>query len=103
MNFLEIGWVLAKIYREIFWIVALLTQLTRKSEKFIRGENQEKSFQELKTRLTSAPILAIPLGMERYVIYSDASKFRLECVLIQHRRVITYASRQLRTHEKYYP
>jgi len=66
-------------------------------------ENQEKSFQELKSKLTSAPVLAMPSGTEGYVIYSDASKLRLGCVLMQHGRVIAYASHQLRTHERNYP
>ena len=66
------------------------------------GENQEKSFQELKSRLISAPILAMPSGTKGYVIYSDASKLGLGCVLMQHERVIAYAFLQLRTHEKNY-
>ena len=80
-----------------------LTTLTRKGVKFNWGESQKKSFQELKDRLTSAPVLAIPSGTEEYVIYSDASKQGLVCVLMQHERVIAYASRQLRNHERSFP
>jgi len=57
----------------------------------------------LKNKLTSAPILAMPSETEGYVIYSDASKSGLGCVLMQHGRVIAYASRQLKNHEKNYP
>jgi len=51
-----------------------LTILTRKSVKFNWGESQKKNFQKLKDRLNFAPVLVIPSGIERYVIYSDASK-----------------------------
>ena len=84
-------------------IAASLSQLTKKGLKFHWGENQERSFQELKDKLTSAPVLAMPSGTEGYVIFSDASKSGLGCVLMQHGRVIAYASRQLRNHEKNYP
>ena len=51
-------------------IAAPLSQLTKKNLKFHWGESQEDSFQELKNKLTSAPILAMPFGTEGYVIYS---------------------------------
>ena len=63
----------------------------------------ERSFQELKKRLTSAPILSIPSSTRGYVIYSDVSKNGLGCVLMQNGKVITYASRQLKEYEKNYP
>jgi hypothetical protein len=56
----------------------------------------------LKERLTSALVLAIPLGIEGFMIYSDASKKGLGCVLMQHGKVIAYASRQLKPHEVNY-
>ena len=71
--------------------------------KFLWSDNYEKSFKELKQRLTTAPVLAIPEGVEGFVIYSDASKNGLGCVLMQHGRVIAYASRQLKEYEKNYP
>ena len=57
----------------------------------------------MKDKLTSAQILAMPSKTEGYVIYIDASKLRVGCVLIQHGRVISYASRQLKNQEKNYP
>ncbi|MCO5696968.1 Ty3/Gypsy family RNase HI domain-containing protein [Acinetobacter baumannii] len=62
-----------------------------------------QSFEELKRRLTSAPILAHPEGTTDFVVYSDASKLGLGCVLMQQGRVIAYASRQLKTYEENYP
>jgi len=48
-------------------------------------------------------VLTLPSGMKGFVIYSDVSKKGLGCVLMQHGRVIAYASRQLKTHETNYP
>ena len=84
-------------------IVAPMTQLTRKNKKFTWGEEQDRSFLEVKTKLTSAPVLIVPSGTEGFAIYSDASKLGLGCVLMQHGKVIAYASRQLKIHERNYP
>ena len=83
-------------------IASPLTKLTRKEVKFIWSKEYEESFQELKKRLTSALVLAIPLGLEVFMVYSDASKKGLGCVLMQHGKVIAYASRQLKPHEVNY-
>jgi hypothetical protein len=84
-------------------IAAPMTRLTRKETKWEWTSECESSFQELKRRLTTAPVLTLPSGMEGFVIYSDASKKGLGCVLMQYGRVIAYASRQLKTHETNYP
>ena len=55
-------------------IAGPLTTLTRKNVRFTWTEDCEKSFQELKKRLTTTPVLAIPSGNDGFVIYSDASK-----------------------------
>ena len=80
-----------------------LTHLTRKNMKFQWNDNCEKSFEELKHRLVTAPILSIPSGSGGFVVYSDASKNGLGCVLMQNGKVIAYASRQLKEYEKKYP
>ena len=80
-----------------------LTKLTKKNMKFVWGDDCEQSFQELKRRLTSAPILTIPSGSEGFVVYTDASRKGLGCVLMQEGRVIAYASRQLKGYELNYP
>ena len=84
-------------------IASPMTRLTQKKVKFLWFESYEKSFQELKTRLTSAPILILPDGVDGFVVYYDASRVRLGCVLMQKGKVIAYAFRQLKPHEKNYP
>nr|XP_016457068.1 PREDICTED: uncharacterized protein LOC107780957 [Nicotiana tabacum] len=85
------------------FIVAPMTKLTHKAVKFQWSDACERSFHELKKRLTSAPVLALLKGSEGYVVYCDASRVGLGCVLMQHGKVIAYASRQLRKHEYNYP
>nr|GFA02018.1 retrotransposon protein, putative, Ty3-gypsy subclass [Tanacetum cinerariifolium] len=80
-----------------------LTKLIRKGEKFVWDEEREKIFEELKKRLVSAPILTLPSGSGGFQIYSDASKKGLGCVIMQHDKVITYASRHLKLYEANYP
>ena len=80
-----------------------MTRLTQKNVKFEWSEKCERSFQELKDRLVSAPILALPVSGKEFIVYSDASIQGLGCVLMQDGRVIAYASRQLKPHEKNYP
>ncbi|KAA0043430.1 hypothetical protein E6C27_scaffold1639G00400 [Cucumis melo var. makuwa] len=98
---------LAGYYRhfiEDFSQLALpLTALKRKNVKFEWSDKCEQSFQELKKRLVIAPILALPVTGKDYVIYCDASRLGLGCVLMQDENVIDYASRQLKTHECNYP
>ncbi|GKB31486.1 putative reverse transcriptase domain-containing protein [Tanacetum coccineum] len=79
-----------------------LTVLTRKSKTFDWGEEQENAFQTLKGKLCYAPVLALPDGLEDFVVYCDASGLGLGCVLMQRGKVIAYASRQLKIHEKNY-
>ncbi|WMV36918.1 hypothetical protein MTR67_030303, partial [Solanum verrucosum] len=63
----------------------------------------EKNFQELKKRLITASVLTLPQGTQGFVVYYDASRVGLGCVLMHNRKVIAYASRQLKVHEKNYP
>ena len=80
-----------------------MTRLTRKGVKFEWDDLCEKAFQELKRRLTSAPILIVPEQGQKYTVYCDASKDGLGCVLMQSRRVVAYGSRQLKNHEQNCP
>jgi len=84
-------------------IASPLTTLTQKKAKFIWFESCEKSFQELKDKLTSALLLTLPKGTDGFVVYCDASRIGLGCVLMKNGEVIAYASSQLKVHEKNYP
>ncbi|KAI3724789.1 hypothetical protein L1987_64555 [Smallanthus sonchifolius] len=79
-----------------------LTALTQKGKAYNWGDNQESAFQHLKQKLCSAPILALPEGTDDFVVYYDASIQGLGCVLMQREKVIAYASRQLKIHERNY-
>jgi hypothetical protein len=61
------------------------------------------AFEELKKRLTTALVLTLPDQSKRFIVYCDALRDGLGCVLMQEGRVIAYASRQLRRHELNYP
>ncbi|GJW33631.1 putative reverse transcriptase domain-containing protein [Tanacetum coccineum] len=79
-----------------------MMKLTQKSMKFDWDEKAKAAFQLLKQKLCRASILALPEGSENFVVYCDASRKRLGAVLMQGEKVIAYASRQLKIHEKNY-
>nr|GFC64232.1 putative reverse transcriptase domain-containing protein [Tanacetum cinerariifolium] len=79
-----------------------MTKLTQKKVKFEWGDKQEVAFQLLKQKLCSEPILALPEGSKDFIVYCDASNKGLGAVLMQREKVISYASRQLKIHEKNY-
>ena len=70
--------------------------------KFDRLEACERSFQTLKGELTSAAVLTLPEGTKGFVLYCHATRVRLGCVAMQHDKVIAYAFRKLKLHEKNY-
>ena len=83
-------------------ITSPLTTLTQKSKIFEWSEACERSFQILKDRLTSAPVLTLLLDTKGFIVYWDASQVSLGCVLMKHRKVAAYVSRQLEVHERNY-
>ncbi|GKB71065.1 putative reverse transcriptase domain-containing protein [Tanacetum coccineum] len=83
-------------------IAKSMTKLTQKGIKFDWGEKEENAFQLIKQKLCSVSILALPEGSEDFVVYCDASHKGLGVVLMQREKVIAYASRQLKIHEKNY-
>ncbi|GJR65151.1 putative reverse transcriptase domain-containing protein [Tanacetum coccineum] len=97
---------LAGYYRrfiEVFSKIAKpMTKLTQKKVAFEWGDKQEAAFQTLKNKLCSAPILALSQGAENFIVYCDASHKGLGVVLMQNEKLIAYASRQLKIHEKNY-
>jgi len=53
--------------------------------------------------LTSAPILVIQDVGKPFEVYCDAFHLGLGCVLMQEKKAVAYASRQLKVHERNYP
>nr|XP_043625495.1 uncharacterized protein LOC122596915 [Erigeron canadensis] len=102
-SFLGLACYYRRFIHDFSRITKPMTELTKKGVKFVWAEAQEKAFQTLKTKLCEAPILALPEGTDDLVVYSDASISGLGCVLMQRDKVIAYASRQLKPHEKNYP
>ena len=100
-----LGWAgyYRKFVERFLKIATPLTNLLKKDQKFEWSDTYQHSFEELRQRLTIAPVLALPSGKDGYVVYSDASRQGLGCVLMQNGRVIAYASRQLKKHEQNYP
>ncbi|XP_075074479.1 uncharacterized protein LOC142162073 [Nicotiana tabacum] len=74
-----------------------------KAAKFQWSDACERSFQELKARLTMMPVLTLPTCLGDFVVYCDVSRVGLGCVLMQKGKVISHVSRQLKIHEKGYP
>ncbi|GKG26308.1 putative reverse transcriptase domain-containing protein, partial [Tanacetum coccineum] len=79
-----------------------MTKLTQKKVKFEWGDKQEIAFQLIKRNLYSAQILGLLERSKDFIVYCDASIKGLDVVLMQREKVIAYASRQLKIHEKNY-
>jgi hypothetical protein len=80
-----------------------MTELLKKGVKFVWSEECDKAFHTLREHLTSAPVLTQPDMSKPFEVFCDASSTGHGCVLMQENRVIAYASRALRPHEKNYP
>jgi hypothetical protein len=80
-----------------------ITSLLKNDINFNWSSKCNEAFEQLKTLLTTAPVLAQPDITKPFDVYCDASGSGLGCVLMQEGRVIAYASRQLRQHEEHYP
>lgn len=77
--------------------------MLKKEKKYAWTSECEQSFQELKKRLTTAPVLILLDVRKDFEIFCDASRQGLGCVLMQERKVVAYASYQLKPHEVNYP
>jgi hypothetical protein len=69
-----------------------MTELLKKDKKFKWMPACEASFQELKNRLTTAPVLVMSDMEKLFSIYYDASGQGLRCVLMQDGHMVAYAS-----------
>ena len=102
-SFLRLAGYYRKFVERFSKIATTLTNLLKKDQKFEWSDTCQDSFEELRQRLTTALVLALPSGKDGYVVYSEASRQGLGCVFMQNGRVIAYASRQLKKHEQNYP
>ncbi|WVZ76183.1 hypothetical protein U9M48_024176 [Paspalum notatum var. saurae] len=80
-----------------------MTSLLEKDAEFRWTNAQQAAFDELKKRLTTAPVLTLPDQQKKFIVYCNSSRDGLGCVLMQEGKVIAYALRQLRKHELNYP
>ena len=99
------SWERSKAVFEIHSLLGLARyyrRLTRKEVKFEWNDLCEKAFQELNRRLTTTLILIVPERGQGYMVYCDASRARLGCVLMQSGRVVAYGSSKLKNHEQNY-
>ncbi|KAJ0752560.1 putative nucleotidyltransferase, Ribonuclease H [Helianthus annuus] len=101
-QFLGLAGYYRRFIKDFSKIAQPLTLLTQKGVTYRWGNTQETAFQYLKDRLCSAPILSLLEGTDDFVVYCDASIQGLGCVLMQRDKVIVYASRQLKIHERNY-
>ena len=70
-----------------------MTELLKKDKKFEWAEDCEKSFNELKTRLTTAPVLTLLDIYHSFDVYCDASRRGIGCVLMHDEKVVAHTSR----------
>ena len=91
-SFLGLAGYYRRFVKNFSKIATSQTNMTRKVIRYESTEQSEEAFQEPKRRLTSALILALPTTDKDFVLYSDASRSGLQCVLMQEGRVIAYAS-----------
>jgi len=80
-----------------------MTELLKNGVPFVWSGKCEASFQELKSKFTTILVLTLPDIRMDFVVYCDASRQGLGCVLMQEGKVVAYASRQLKKHEENYP
>ena len=102
-SFLGLAWYYRRFIEDFSRLEALMMRLTQNEVKFDWDNRCEEAFQELKRRLTSAPILIVPDRGQGYTMYCNASRAGLGCVLMQPGRVVAYGSCQLKNHEQNYP
>ena len=102
-SFLGLAGYYRKFVQDFSKISSALTQLAKKGKPFAWTLACEQSFQELKLRLVTDPVLTVPDGSGNLMVYSDASGKGLGSVLMQKGKVIAYASRQLKKYEWNYP
>ena len=81
-SFLRLAGYYRRFIEDFSRLAAPMTRLTRKKVRFDWDDRCEEAFQELKRRLTTTPILIVPDRGQGYIVYCDASRAGLGCVLM---------------------
>ena len=92
-EFLGLAGYYRKFVKDFSKIAKPMTELLKKEKPFVWSPECEASFQELKLKLTTAPILIMPDINKNFEVYCDASRLGLGCVLMQEGKVVSYLSR----------
>ncbi|GJR49327.1 reverse transcriptase domain-containing protein [Tanacetum coccineum] len=101
-SFLGLAGYYRRFIKNFSKIAKSFTILNQKCKTFDWGKEQELAFRTLKDKLCNTPVLALVDGPKDFMVYCDTSRIGLDCVLMQRGKVIAYASRQLKIHEKNY-
>ena len=93
--------------KEFAAVIHPLSQLLKKDATWSWRQEHQDAFDEIKRRLSIAPVLAPPDHSKPFHVVCDASDFSIGCALMQHdsegtERVISYQSRQLNPVERNY-
>jgi hypothetical protein len=102
-SFLRLAGYYRRFIKGFSKIAKPMTSLLEKGREFKWDKKCQDSFNQLKLRLMSPPVLVMPDLQKGFDIYCDASGQGLGCVLMQEGHVIAYASRNLRKQELNYP
>ncbi|KAK1648939.1 hypothetical protein QYE76_066744 [Lolium multiflorum] len=84
-----------RFVKDFSTIACPLNELTKKNVPFVWGKAQQKAFDELKKRLTEAPLLALPDFAKTFEIECDASGLGIGGVLMQNGKPVAYYSEKL--------
>jgi hypothetical protein len=101
-SFLGLAGYYRRFIKDFSKIAKPMTRLLEKNKDFDWTKECQVSFEELKKRLTLAPVLILPDIIKKFNIYCDASRQGLVCVLMQDGQVVSDTSHQLRKHEENY-
>jgi hypothetical protein len=102
-SFLGLAGYYRRFIKDFSKIAKPMMKLLEKNKAFEWIAKCQASFEELRKRLTSAPVLVLPDLTKKFDIYCDASHRGLRCVLMQEGQMVCYASCKLRKHEENYP
>ena len=94
-SFLGLASFYRRFVKDFSTISALLHALSKKNAPFVWGPSQSTAFDELKSLLTHAPILALPDFTKTFEVHCDASGHGIGGVLMQEKRPIAYFSEKL--------